>query len=56
MKYHEIHVGQVVTLKSASVPMTVESMNHLKETIGCVWFEGKTLQRGVFRCEILKKF
>lgn len=56
MKYYEIQVGSVVTLKSASIPMTVEYCNRLKVIISCVWFEGNTLHRNKFRPEVLKKF
>jgi uncharacterized protein YodC (DUF2158 family) len=47
-------VGEVVQLKSGGESMTVESIDG--DNVGCVWFEGKRVQRDTFAAGALKTY
>jgi uncharacterized protein YodC (DUF2158 family) len=46
--------GDVVSLKSAGEPMTVEGVSDGK--VNCVWMNGKKIERGTFPSVTLVKF
>ena len=50
----ELKPGDVVQLKSRGPDMTVEKIASSKD-VSCVWFNGKDVQRSIFRQEVLAK-
>ena len=52
----ELHLGQIVKLKSGGPEMTVQSKSSSSEGVRywCQWFAGKKLERGVFSRQSLE--
>lgn len=56
MQYWELQVGDVVSLNSSDIKMTVEYIHHLKHYITCVWIDSGGKHSENFNAQSLIKY